>query len=250
MAMEILLLLFLVAMTAGFVDTLAGGGGMLTLPALFLAGIPADAVLGTNKLQASFGSASASWYFIRQGKIQLSAIWKGLLATAIGAGLGALMVQILPIIWLQKILPLALLTIAVILIKMPKMGEIESASKISPTAFLLGVALPIGFYDGFLGPGTGSFFLMAMVALSGLTLQQATIQAKIYNATTNLVALGLFLIGGKIIWVVGLIMALGQFIGAQVASRLILLKGNALIRPMAIGVSVCMSLVLAYRYWF
>ena len=116
--------------------------------------------------------------------------------------------------------------------------------------FALAAALPIGFYDGFLGPGTGSFFMLALISLRGYTLQNATIEAKVYNATTNLVSLLVFLIGGKIVWLAGFAMAVGQILGARLAAGLIISKGNRLIRPAVIAMSLIMSAVLAHRYWF
>lgn len=116
--------------------------------------------------------------------------------------------------------------------------------------FALATALPIGFYDGFIGPGTGSFFLLALIALRGKLLSDATIEAKAYNATTNLVSLFVFMLGGKIMWLFGFVMAGGQVLGARIASGMIVSRGNRIIRPMVIGMSMLMSVVLAYRYWF
>lgn len=253
MTIEFLLLLavlFAVGTLAGFVDTLAGGGGMLTLPALMLSGLPPDAALATNKLQGSFGTVSATWYFVRRGQIRFSHIWPGIVACGVGAALGTFTVQILPKDWLQMVIPVLLFMVALVFVFMPKLGEVSRDARWPLALFAVAAAMPIGFYDGFIGPGTGSFFLLALVALRGKMLSDATIEAKAYNATTNLVSLFVFLIGGKIVWLAGLIMAGGQIVGARIASGMILSKGNRLIRPMVILMSVIMSAVLAYRYWF
>lgn len=250
MAIEILLLLLLVGMLAGFVDTLAGGGGMITLPALLLAGLPPDAALATNKLQGSFGTVSATWYFVRRGQIRFSLIRQGIIASAVGAALGTATVQILPKDWLQTVIPALLFAVALVFLFMPKLGDVSGAAR-WPTGLFAGAAvLPIGFYDGFIGPGTGSFFLLAIIMLRGKTLSDATIEAKAYNATTNLVSLFVFMLGGKIVWTAGLCMAIGQIVGARIASGMILSKGNRLIRPMVIAMCMIMSVVLAWRYWF
>ena len=116
--------------------------------------------------------------------------------------------------------------------------------------FVAAAALPIGFYDGFLGPGTGSFFMLALISLRGYTLQQATIEAKAYNATTNLVSLLVFLAGGKILWLAGLVMAAGQLLGARLAAGLIVSKGNRLIRPAVIAMSAHHERGTGAPYWF
>lgn len=246
----LLVLLMNVGILAGFVDTLAGGGGMITVPALMLTGMPTDAALATNKLQGSFGTVSASWYFIRRGQLRLRSILPGIIACAAGAACGTITVQILPKAWLQTIIPLLLIAVALLFIFLPSLGTVEREAKQPLMLFAASAAFPIGFYDGFLGPGTGSFFLLALIALRGMTLQKATIEAKAYNATTNLVSLLVFLIGGKIVWSAGLAMAVGQLLGARIASGMILSKGHKLIRPMVIAMSLIMSLVLIYKYWF
>lgn len=240
----ILLALFCVGALAGFVDTLAGGGGMLTVPALLISGLPPDAALSTNKLQSSFGTCFAAWYFIRKGHLSFRSLLPAILACAFGSAVGSALVHILPKDWLMNVIPLLLLVVAAIFIFMPALGEVEQEARLSINAFFITALMPIGFYDGFLGPGTGSFFLLSLITLRGYTLQQATIEAKLYNGTTNLTALFIFLLGGKIVWLVGFTMALGQLIGARIASGMILSKGNKLIRPMVITMSVLMSLYL------
>lgn len=246
----ILALLFLTAILAGFVDTLAGGGGMLTIPAVLLTGLPTDVALATNKLQACFGTLSATWYFVRRGQINFRKIWYGLIFCLVGAALGATTIQILPQKWLQMVLPVLLIMVALIFICMPKFGEVTQEARWSFPLFACCVAFPLGFYDGFMGPGTGSFFLLSLITLRGRTLWDATIEAKAYNAATNIASLLIFLLSGKIIWIVGLAMGAGQLLGARLAAGLVISKGNALIRPVIIMMSVIMSSVLAYRYWF
>ena len=250
LSLWILALLTLVGTAAGFVDTLAGGGGMLTIPALLLAGLPPDAALATNKLQGSCGTLLATGYFVKRGQIQFRRLLPGITACALGAARGTLTVQYLPKEALQQALPLLLAAVAFIFIFMPSLGTVAREARLPYGNFVLAAALPIGFYDGFLGPGTGSFFMLALISLRGYTLQNATIEAKAYNATTNLVSLLVFLIGGKIVWLAGFAMAAGQILGARLAAGLIISKGNQLIRPAVIAMSLVMSTVLAYRYWF
>ena len=228
----------------------AGGGGMLTIPALSLAGLPTDAALATNKLQGSCGTLLATSYFVKRRQMQFRRLLPGIIACAIGAACGTLTVQFLPKDLLQKGLPLLLVAVALLFLFMPALGTVVHQARLSFAGFVAAAALPIGFYDGFLGPGTGSFFMLALISLRGYTLQQATIEAKAYNATTNLVSLLVFLAGGKVVWTAGLAMAVGQLLGARLAAGLVISKGNRLIRPAVITMSLIMSAVLAYRYWF
>ncbi len=250
MLTDILILLLIVGAVAGFIDTIAGGGGMLTVPALLMSGLAPETALATNKFQASFGSVSASWYFIGHKQLNWRTIFPGIIACAIGASCGTLLVQLLSNTWLEKIIPVLLIMVGLLFILLSNLGEINREARLTMPLFAISIALPIGFYDGFLGPGTGSFFLIALISLRGLTLQQATIQAKAFNAVTNVTSLIIFFLNSHIVWSAGIAMATGQLIGARLASRMIITKGNRLIRPMVITMSIIMSAVLAKRYWF
>lgn len=249
LALWIFPLLLLAGTAAGFVDTLAGGGGMITLPSLLLAGLSPEAALATNKLQGCFGTISASRYFILQGQLPIRRCIVPVLVCALGAMLGTTALQFFSAQRLSRIIPVLLLLIACLFIFMPQLGQQQKNARLPPWYFTGAVLLPIAFYDGFLGPGTGSFFLLSLITLRGNTLQQATIKAKLYNAATNLVSLLVFLLSGKILWAAGLTMAAGQILGAQIAAKLVLSKGYALIRPMIIGVSVLMSFYLILRQY-
>src|SRR5699024_211412 len=128
----------------------------------------------------------------------------------------------------------------------PQLGQLESERRLSPFLFGLLVGLSIGFYDGFLGPGTGSFFCLAYILLAGLTLTKATAHAKVLNFTSNVAALLFFIISGQVVWLVGLTMLLGQLIGARLGAGMVLNRGQRLIRPMMIFMSIVMSLKLLY----
>lgn len=244
------LILFLIAVIAGFVDTLAGGGGMLTIPALLLAGLSPEQALATNKLQGNVGATSVCWYFLRRGELRWSEIRLSFFVSCLGAAFGALAILVLSQKFLEKIIPALLLIIALILLFMPQIGSVEKRARLGRFTFAIGFALPIAFYDGFFGPGTGTFFMLSLVGTRGLTIQQATIHAKALNMASNLVALLVFLIHGGIVWPYGVAMALGQILGARIASPMILYKGNKLIRPMVIAMSVIVSAILTVKYWF
>ncbi|MDU4268385.1 MAG: sulfite exporter TauE/SafE family protein [Enterobacter hormaechei] len=223
----LLAVLFFVAMLAGFIDALAGGGGLLTVPALLAAGMSPAQALATNKLQACGGSLSSQ-------KLNI-------LMTFIGSTAGALLVQHVQSDILRQILPLLVICIGLYFLLMPKLGEEDRQRRLHGLPFALIAGGCVGFYDGFFGPGAGSFYALAFVTLAGFNLAKSTAHAKVLNATSNVGGLLLFIIGGKVIWATGFVMMAGQFLGARAGSRLVLSKGQKLIRPMIVVVSAVMS---------
>ncbi len=234
------LLLFLTATGAGWVDTIAGGGGLITIPALLLAGMPPPVALATNKLQGSSGTLVASIYFLRRGVFKLKENRLLLLMAFLGAFCGTGMLLSIKVSVLRAIIPILLIAIGLYFLLSPT-GDIEGKSRLSPQSFALLFAPILGFYDGFFGPGTGMFMALAFVSLRGYNLSQATAHAKVLNFTSNFSALLYFLLFGEINWGVGSIMIIGQIIGASIAARMVLTKGAALIRPVVITVCFLMS---------
>ena len=251
LTLEILLLLFVIATLAGFIDAIAGGGGLITIPALLAVGMPPTMALGTNKLQSCGGSFSASWYFIRRKAVNLREIMELILFTFVGAVLGTLLVQQMDTGFLKKILPFLIFAIGIYFLLTPKLGESDKKQRVSYWRFALTAGLGIGFYDGFFGPGTGSFLSLAFVLLLGFNLAKATAHAKVLNFTSNIACLIFFVIGGQVIWSVGFTMLVGQFLGARLGARMVLTKGQKLIRPMVVVVAFIMATKLAFDYgWF
>ncbi|MFP8965740.1 TSUP family transporter [Pokkaliibacter sp. CJK22405] len=236
-----LLLLAATALVAGFIDSMAGGGGLITIPALMAAGVPPTQALATNKLQACFGSFSSAHYFWRQKLVVLKDLYLAIVCTAAGSVVGTLCVQWVNAQAMAKLLPLLLMGFALYFLLSPKMSDQDSHRRLSavPFAFLVGTG--VGFYDGFFGPGTGSFFAMAFVALAGFGIAKATAHAKVLNFTANVASLVFFLIGGKVYIVTGLCMACGQVIGARLGSRMVVSSGVRLIRPLLVAMSLIMS---------
>ena len=232
----LLAVLFFVALLAGFIDALAGGGGLLTVPALLAAGMTPAQALATNKLQACGGSLSSSLYFLRRGVVKLGDQKLNILMTFIGSTTGALLVQHVQ----------SDISIGLYFLLMPKLGEEDRQRRLYGLPFALVAGGCVGFYDGFFGPGAGSFYALAFVTLCGFNLAKSTAHAKVLNATSNLGGLLLFIIGGKVVWATGFVMLAGQFIGARLGSRLVLSKGQKLIRPMIVIVSAVMSAKLLF----
>lgn len=244
-----ILLLMLAALVAGFIDSIAGGGGLITLPALLATGMPPALALGTNKLQSCFGSLTATLYFWRQGLIQLKGLWPHILCTFAGSALGTLLVQHIDPSLLSKLLPFLLIGFSIYFLFSPRISNEDSEQRISPLAFAFLIGTSIGFYDGFFGPGTGSFFAIAFVALAGFGLAKATAHTKLLNFTSNIASLLFFAIGGHVLWSVGLAMAVGQYLGARVGSRMVISHGVKLIRPLLVGVSLLISLRLLWQHY-
>ncbi|WP_318371050.1 sulfite exporter TauE/SafE family protein [Enterobacter sp.] len=242
----LLAVLFVVALLAGFIDALAGGGGLLTVPALLAAGMTPAQALATNKLQACGGSISSSLYFIRRKVVSLHDQKLNILMTFIGSTSGALLVQYVKSDVLRQILPVLVICIGLYFLLMPKLGEEDRQRRLYGLPFALIAGGCVGFYDGFFGPGAGSFYALAFVTLCGFNLAKSTAHAKVLNATSNIGGLLLFIIGGKVVWATGFVMLTGQFLGARMGSRLVLSKGQKLIRPMIVIVSAVMSAKLLF----
>lgn len=237
-------LLIAVAAAAGFVDAIAGGGGLLTLPALLLSGMPPSEALATNKLQGTFGVASASTRYYQAGEIDLRRLRWPVLATAAGAALGALAVAYVDASMLRKVMPYALLAAALYFALAPYLRDHTPRTALTPAPFAFALAGPIGFYDGFFGPGAGSLYTLAFLAFAGVGLMRATAHAKILNFTSNLFSLAVFLLAGHVNFAIGLPMAAGQAAGAWAGSHIALKHGAWLIRPLLVITTAAAALKL------
>ncbi|MBG1232478.1 TSUP family transporter [Aestuariivirga litoralis] len=230
-----------VALVAGFVDSIAGGGGLLALPSLLLAGLDPVSALATNKLQGTFGTASATHTFWKRGLLHPAQHKYAVFMVFIGAALGVLAVHYAPTRLLSGALPPLLILIALYFAFSPRLSDEASHPRLKPQWFTFGFAPVIGFYDGIFGPGTGSFFMLALVTLFGLGMVEATGRTKLFNFTSNAASLILFALGGKIIWIIGLVMGVGQLIGAQIGARMAIRNGTKLIRPLLVVVCIAMA---------
>ncbi|MGO4706394.1 TSUP family transporter [Microvirga sp. 2MCAF38] len=241
---DMLAALAAISLLAGFVDSIAGGGGLLTLPALLLAGFDPAHAIATNKVQGSFAAASATYAFGRKGLIN----WRAALplaAIAFMSGIaGALSVRFLPRPVLDAVIPVLLIGIALFFAFSPKVRDADASARMTALTFGLTAPVAIGFYDGIFGPGAGSFYMLAFVMLLGYGVVRATAHTKLLNLSSNLGSLLLFASTGTVVWPVGLVMAGASFIGAQIGSRLAIRLGSRLIRPLLVAVSSLMALRL------
>lgn len=243
-AIELLLILFLVAIVAGLLDTLAGGGGLISIPALILSGIPPLAALGTNKLQGSMGTATATYMMIKNKRIHWHNVKPLMLTAFCGAILGTIVIQFINTELLSFIIPIVLLSIALYFLISPNLTKDNGKPKISNTRYKNIVVPLIGYYDGMFGPGTGSFFALAGVSCRGHHLLTSTAIAKSLNFATNIASLIIFLISGHIVWVIGLCMMLGQLIGAWLGSHCLFKINPAYLR--VIVVIMCSGMLIKY----
>ncbi|WP_374730375.1 TSUP family transporter [Salinarimonas sp.] len=244
MAPELLGLLFLVAVAAGCFDAIAGGGGLVTVPALLLAGLDPVAAIATNKLQGAAGTVSSTVAFARRGLIPWRTAWPIAAIAAAVSVLGALSASVLPAAWLEAGVPILLVAIALYFGLSRRMGEADVKARLTRPVFLLALVPPIAFYDGLFGPGAGSFYMAGFVAALGYGVVKATAHTKLANAASNLGGLALFAATGAVVWPIGLVMAAGALIGAQIGAALAVRFGARLIRPLLVAISCAMAIRL------
>jgi uncharacterized protein len=240
------ILLFFAGFFGGLIDSIAGGGGLITLPALLAVGLSPHQALGTNKFQSTFGSLTSSYNYVKHGGVNLRECVWGIVFTLIGAASGAQIVQMVNADFLRWTIPFLLLAILIYTVFSPDLGKHDSHPRWSSRVFYIVFGLSIGFYDGFFGPGTGSFWPVAMVLLLGLNLVKATGYTKVMNFTSNIVSLVVFTIGGQIVVIPGLCMGVGEIFGARLGAKLVIKKGVRFIRPVFIAVVLATTAKLFY----
>lgn len=243
-------ILFGAGVAAGFVDAIAGGGGLITVPVLLGIGLPPVEAFATNKLQSTFGSASAAWHYRKARLVSLAEAWPGVAATAVGALLGVLAVRHLDPTLLRRVIPFLLLAAAAVVRRRPDLGKVEMPPRFRLLPFQCLAGIGLGFYDGFFGPGTGTFWSLALVFGAGFGLLRATAWTKTMNFTSNAVALGAFAMSTRMDWVAGLLMGTGQALGARLGARVAMRGGAGLIRPIFLGVVVVAAARLFYDGWW
>ena len=242
-------LLLATGLVAGFVDTLAGGGGLLTLPVLLNICPDPKVALGTNKLQASFGSSSAAFHFARAGALSARDCFRACLLAFLGSLAGSVLVQQFDSHRLKEVVPLLLLAVAVFVWLRPQLGEQDIHPRLSRIKFDFIFALGIGFYDGLLGPGTGTFLALGFMLGLGCNLAKATANAKALNCASNLASLAVFLCAQKVWFSAGVAMGCGQWLGARLGSRMVLTRGTKFIRPVFLTMVVLLTLKMIWDIW-
>ena len=244
MPFEILAVLALVGFAAGFVNAIAGGGGLLAVPTFALVGLDPVAVIATNKLAGSFGSGSSTLAFARAGKIDLAKMWPSALGAGLGAIVGALALPFVPRDAANIALPFILVAVALYFAFSPQVGESDRHQRLGERAYAWTLAPLIGVYDGVFGPGAGSFYTIGFVALVGFGVTRAIANARLANFASNIGGLAVYAFGGHIVVAAGLAMGLGQFIGSRLGAKAVLGAGARLVRPLIVIVSCLLALRL------
>ena len=239
-------LLFGTGLVAGFVDSIAGGGGLISVPVLLSFGLGPQLALGTNKLQATFGSSSASWHYAQAKTVSPKDCTRGFVLSLVGAALGTLAVQQLDPLFLKRAIPVLLIGVAIYTLLKPTLGAEDLHPRMRRQVFDLIFGLLLGFYDGFFGPGVGTFWTVAFMLGLGFNMTRATGYAKVMNFASNLSSLAFFLLGRNVCFAAGLTMGVGQVIGAKLGARMVIKRGTKFIRPMFISVVLALTLKLLY----
>ena len=233
-------------MLAGFVDAIAGGGGLIALPALLAAGVPPIAALGTNKVQSVIGTGAAALTYWRGGFVSLKALAFTIVCAFVAAYVGAAVVKQIDISVLRVAVPIALVPIALYFLFAPRLTDEDKHSRLRFDVFVPLMGAAIGFYDGIFGPGTGSFLTMGFVALFGLGVTRAAGNTKFVNLASNLGALALFIPSGDVVWPAAGAMAVGQLIGGYLGARTGIRYGAKLIRPLVVVISLALAIKLIF----
>ncbi|SOC18971.1 hypothetical protein SAMN05877809_11080 [Rhodobacter sp. JA431] len=245
-SLDLAAMLIAAAFAAGFVDSIAGGGGLITLPILLLAGATPLQALSTNKVQGAFGAATAALTYAAKGQVNLrKQIGAASLAFLAGLG-GAFMVSALPTEAVRAILPFILIAIAAFFALRKGLDDTDRAQRITPAAFVAFVVPFVGFYDGLIGPGAGAFYMIGFVMLAGYGVLKATAHTKLLNFASNLGGLVAFAATGAPWWVMGLAMGVAQIAGASLGARLAMRKGAKLIKPLLVVTSTVLALKLIW----
>ena len=224
---------------AGFVDAIAGGGGLISLPAYLIAGVPTHMALGTNKMSSMMGTAIATGRFAKNGYIHFKKVVWFIMAALIGSSIGSNLTLLVSDKILQYMMIVILPIVAFYVMRNKKMGDDSLAGTLPERkSFLIALAsaLIIGIYDGFYGPGTGTFLLLVLTGAARYTMKEAAGTTKAINLSSNVAAFVTFVIHGKIIYTLGLAAAICSILGNYIGSGLVMGNGQKIVRPLILVV--------------
>jgi uncharacterized membrane protein YfcA len=232
----------------GLVDSMAGGGGLISLPSLLAAGVPPHVALATNKVQSAIGTSFSTLRYIRSGYVLLRLGVLGFAASFTGSYAGAYTVLRVPASSLDAIIPVLIVIVAAITFLRKDFGVRDDMPRLTRTHYLLaaGFAFFLGFYDGFFGPGTGSFLAFGFVLFFRFGFLRATAHAKLLNLASNYAAILAFVVGGELYWHIALPMGLANLTGAWTGAGLAIRGGSKVIKPVfgAVLLALLVKIVL------
>ena len=234
------IILFVVAFFASLIDSIAGGGGLLTTPSMLLVGIQPLNVLATNKFQSCFGTFTSTYNYYKNGFLKEEKRKLYFILSFVGSSVGTLLVSRISNETLESVIPVLLIGAAIFFITNRGPSGVSQNSKLLVIFNLFVFA--IGFYDGFFGPGTGSFFVLSFIIIKGSNIMEATAITKLLNFASNFAAFIIFSLQGYVIWSLGLIMALAQIAGAYTGSKFAIKNGDKVVRPVLVIVSILLSI--------
>jgi len=245
------LLLCVVGFIAAIVDAIAGGGGILTLPAYLLFGIPPQMALGTNKFSGTACSLTSSYHYFKFGKTNTTLLKFLIPATFLGAVLGVTVVLRINQQTLRIVLIILIVTMGIYSLFSKNMGEKNHFQGINPSSIVLGCffAFLLGFYDGFFGPGAGSFLLFLFIKIYHYDFLNASGNAKVLNFVSNITSLILFAIHGKIVYLYAVPVSFFMILGAITGTKIACSKGSKLIKPIFILISISIAIKLLFDYF-
>lgn len=246
---EVLALLMAAAFIAGVVDSIAGGGGLITLPVLVLAGAPPVTAIATNKVQGVFGAGMAAFAYARGGHVDLRKQVKPAIVAFVAAVCGALLTSQLPTDVIRLGLPVLLIGIALFFALKPGLNDLDRAQRIAPAVFALTIVPLVAFYDGLIGPGAGAFYMLGFVGLAGYGVLKATAHTKLLNFASNAGGIATYAVVAQPWWAVGLAMGAAQMAGAWVGSKLAMRVGSRLIKPVLVTAATALALRLIWDLW-
>ncbi len=230
MSWEVISLLFFAGLSAGFIDAIAGGGGLISVPALLWAGLPPQMALGTNKMQSSWGTMMAVRKYAKAGLVSWQQVRLAVLVTFVFACIGTWTVTRVSNEVLRFVVPWMLIGVAIYILMSPRLSRHGLRARLGVAAFSLLGGTVLGFYDGFFGPGTGAFWTIACLSLLGLELTRATAFTKVVNLTSNLASLLVFIIAGRVNYEIAAAMICGQLVGGRLGAGMAIKHGAPFIR--------------------
>ncbi|MEC0291810.1 hypothetical protein SAMN04489762_2941 [Terribacillus saccharophilus] len=247
--LDTILIIILFGFLAAFIDSVVGGGGLITIPALLFAGLNPAAAVATNKLAGTLGSFTSTLMFYRSGNLDLKSVMKFFPLSFIGSLLGAWTVHVIDPVLFKPLMLVMLIAVAIYTIMKKDWGSVSTYERLTPKRLLIFAAVLtlIGFYDGFLGPGTGSFLMFAFLFI-GFDFLRAAGSAKLLNFGSNVSALILFMILGQVHYAIGLIMGISGIFGSIVGSRFAIKRGSGYVRILFIVVTTVLIVKNVYDY--
>lgn len=249
MALTTLLFLCIAGFIAAAVDSIAGGGGMISLPAVIAAGVPPHLALGTNKFASTFASFTSSIQFARSDKINFNLMKYQIVCTILGSALGVKSVLSIDESILQAIIVALIFMVAIYTSFKMDFGEVNRFKGLTKKNILLGMgfALVLGFYDGFFGPGTGTFLIFSFISVFGFDFIVAAGNAKLLNFVSNIVSIILYAINGKVLYLAGIPMAISMILGAWVGTHIAIKNGAKVIKPIFITIALLLMVKLLWQ---